>query len=144
GAVVPQNKRAMALLWERIERFPPWAQAAIRRYLPYTVRLERLSDAERAKKDDWVLKSDYGCEGAEVIIGAECDEAAWREALRLARPGRFVLQRRFVPLTDEAGQSANFGVYLVGGVAAGYFTRLSRGATDERALTAPTFIEAGS
>jgi len=28
GAVVPQNKRCFALMWEQIHRFPPEAQAA--------------------------------------------------------------------------------------------------------------------
>src|SRR5205085_1716964 len=82
GSVVLQNKRAMALLWEHIERFPVWAQDAVRRYLPLTVRLETLDPAElAARKDLWVLKSDYGCEGAEVVIGVETPEDEWREAL---------------------------------------------------------------
>ena len=38
GAVVPQNKRTMALMWEAIDRFSPESQEAIRRYLPYTVQ----------------------------------------------------------------------------------------------------------
>ena len=73
GAVLTQNKRMMALLWEELDRgFPRWARAAVRRYLPSTARLEALPPARlRASAPHWVLKSDYGCEGEEVVIGAE-------------------------------------------------------------------------
>src|SRR5205085_9128522 len=40
GALIPQNKRAMAFFWEEIDRFPAWAQASIRRLIPFTARLE--------------------------------------------------------------------------------------------------------
>ena len=43
GAVVAQNKRAMALMWERIEMFSARSRAAIRRYLP---QLKALDDRE--------------------------------------------------------------------------------------------------
>jgi hypothetical protein len=33
GAIVPQNKRSLALMWEERQRFSPEAQAAIARYL---------------------------------------------------------------------------------------------------------------
>src|SRR5262249_45714309 len=36
GAVVAQNKRMMALLWEEIDRLSPASQAAVRAYLPQT------------------------------------------------------------------------------------------------------------
>ncbi len=42
GAVLPQNKRSMALMWEHLDRFSPTAQRAIRDYIPQTVRLEAL------------------------------------------------------------------------------------------------------
>jgi glutathionylspermidine synthase len=45
GAVVAQNKRAMALMWEKIELFSKPSRDAIRRYLPDTVRLETLPRA---------------------------------------------------------------------------------------------------
>jgi hypothetical protein len=159
GAVVTQNKRAMALLWEKIDHFSTETQAAIRRYLPYTARLESLPRgndrtgilggpaakehlAPLADRREWVLKSDYGCEGAEVLVGTECTDAEWDAALRLAVPGRFVAQRRFVPLADQHdGEVINYGVYVIGGVAAGYFTRVHRGATRYQALTVPTFVE---
>ena len=43
GAVLTQNKRMMALLWEEIDRLSEPARQIVRRYLPYTARLEALA-----------------------------------------------------------------------------------------------------
>ncbi len=141
GAVLTQNKRMMALLWEELARFSEPARRIVRRYLPFTSRLEALAAPRlRAEQPLWVLKSDYGCEGEEVVIGAETTPAAWADALADALPTRWIAQRRFQPLRDRAGQSINYGVYLVGGRAAGLFTRLQSGGTDRRATCAPTIV----
>ena len=42
GAVVPQNKRAMALMWEHVHRFSPASQSVIERIVPFSSRLESL------------------------------------------------------------------------------------------------------
>jgi glutathionylspermidine synthase len=141
GSVLTQNKRSMALLWEERERFPAWAQDAIERYLPYTARLESLRPEELADRAQWVLKSDYGCEGAEVVIGASVTEAEWVASLAQAVPQRWIAQRYFRAQTDEQSRIANYGVYLIGGAASGYFTRVHAGATGYDALSVPTFIE---
>ena len=141
GAVLTQNKRMMALLWEEIDRLSEPARRIVRRYLPYTARLEALAAPRlRAERPLWVLKSDYGCEGEEVVIGAETTPAVWADALADALPTRWIAQRRFQPFRDRAGQSINYGVYLVGGRAAGLFTRLQSGGTDRRATCAPTIV----
>jgi len=141
GAVLTQNKRTMALLWEEIDRFAPWVRATIRRYLPFTARLEALPQARlRHEKEAWVLKSDYGCEGEEVVMGAETSDADWARVLDDVIPTRWIAQRRFVPRTDAAGRIANYGVYVVSGEAAGIFTRLQAGHTDRAALCAPTMV----
>jgi len=142
GSVVAQNKRSMALLWEERASLSAWAQTAVERYVPYTARLESLSPADLADRAQWVLKSDYGCEGAEVVIGARSTADEWKEALSLAIAPRWVAQRYFEALTDDAGWHTNFGVYLIGGAASGYFTRRHAGATGYDALTVPTFCEA--
>jgi hypothetical protein len=141
GAVVIQNKRTMALLWEAIDRFSPASQAAIRALVPYTARLESLPPSTLAARADWVLKSDYGCEGAEVVIGADVDDAAWADALCHARRGRWVAQRYFGARRDGDGCCVNVGVYVVGGEASGFFSRVHRGATDYHATTVATLIE---
>lgn len=141
GAVLTQNKRMMALLWEERDRFSPAFRRAIRRYLPYTVRLETLSPAQLlAERDAWVLKSDYGCEGEEVVIGAETAPADWADVLADALPNRWIAQRRFDPLRDGRGRSINHGVYLVGGRAAGLFARVQEGGTDRHATCGPTLV----
>ena len=141
GAVVPQNKRAMALLWERMDLFSPRSRAAIRRYLPETVRLETLPPARlRDEREAWVLKSDYGCEGDEVVIGAETPPDVWEASLEAAVPGRWVAQRHFRALRGPDGAAANHGVYLVAGEASGLYTRLAVAGTDRHALSAPVLV----
>jgi hypothetical protein len=141
GAVVIQNKRTLALLWEERAQLSPAAREAIARYLPYTARLETQSLSElRRQQAEWVLKSDYGCEGDEVIVGAEVPPLFWAEALDRAIPERWVVQRRFRPERDRAGVAANHGVYVVAGRAAGILARLSTEATDRYALTAPALM----
>jgi hypothetical protein len=143
GAVLTQNKRMMALFWEELDRFSESARRAIRSYVPYTARLEACSLGRlRAERTRWVLKSDYGCEGEEVVIGAETTPADWLDALADALPERWIAQRRFQPLCDRRGRTANYGVYLVGGRGAGLFTRLQSGGTDRTATCVPTIISA--
>jgi hypothetical protein len=143
GAVLPQNKRSYALFWERLELFSERTQATIRAHVPYSVRLEVADRAELcAARADWVLKSDYGCEGEEVCVGASMSDAEWAKALELAVPQRFIAQRRFDSVRDELGRAANHGVFLVAGKAAGTYTRLSVGPTDVTALSVPTLVRA--
>lgn len=141
GAVLTQNKRMMALFWEELPRFSAGAQQIIKRYVPFTARLEAVP-ARRLleERPRWVLKSDYGCEGEEVVIGSETSPGSWSDALADALPNRWIAQRRFEPLRDRNHRSVNYGVYLVGGRAAGLFSRLQSGATDRRATCAPTLV----
>jgi glutathionylspermidine synthase len=143
GAVVPQNKRSMALMWERGALFSSASQAAIRRYIPETLRLETLERKELVgAREQWVLKSDYGCEGDEVVIGRDTEPEVWAEALEAAVPGRWIAQRWFEAVRDRDGNVANHGVYLIGGEASGLYTRISAGGTDRHAVSTPVFIEA--
>jgi len=141
GAVVAQNKRAMALMWEKIELFSEPSRDAIRRHLPETVRLETLPRSQMiAEQQEWVLKSDYGCEGDEVVIGAEMPAKPWEASIDLAVPGRWVAQRRFRARPQPDGSTVNHGVFLIGGRAAGLFARLAAGGTDRSAISAPVLI----
>jgi len=141
GAVLTQNKRMMALLWEELDLLPTELQGLVRRFLPYTARLESLPVARlRDEKDLWVLKSDYGCEGEEVVVGAETSRSDWATVLADVLPRRWIAQRRFHPRAARGRRPANFGVYVIGGRAAGLFTRLQAGTTDRHAVCAPTFV----
>jgi glutathionylspermidine synthase len=141
GAVVPQNKKAMAFMWEHLDLLSVTAQATVRQHVPYTVRLEALHREQVvAERADWVLKSDYGCEGGEVLIGRRLTPEQWAEALELAAEGRWVAQRYFEAEEDAAGETLNLGVYLVGGEAAGLYCRAQAGATDARARSVPCLV----
>ena len=141
GAVLAQNKLTFAFMWEEMNRFPVWAQQIIRRFVPRTLRMEGLAPGTLlGERMGWVLKSDYGCEGAEVVVGAEVDDGLWATAVRQAVPQRWIAQERFCPCRDQDGAAVNYGVYLIGGKAAGLFCRIQATATDRRAVTAPVLV----
>jgi glutathionylspermidine synthase len=141
GAVVPQNKRSMAFMWEQIHRFSRRSQEIIRAHVPVTRRLEAFHKEQlAAQKDAWVLKSDYGAEGDEVVIGKLVTAEVWQASLEHARQGRWIVQRFFEARQDAKGQSVNHGVFLVAGEAAGLYARLQAGPTDDRALSVPVLI----
>jgi hypothetical protein len=142
GAVLPQNKRAFAFCWEEIGRFSPETQAVIRAAIPFSLRLESVDrDVLRRERDDWVLKTDYGCEGEEVVIGRDVPADVWADLLAHAFPQRWIAQRRFDSRRDAAGRAANHGVFVAAGCAAGLYTRLSVGATDGTAISVAPVIE---
>jgi len=142
GAILTQNKRMLAFLWEHLERFSEASQEAIVQHLPETVRLESIHPARLSvERERWVLKSDYGCEGDEVVLGCDLTGAEWDRAISLAQRGRFVAQRRFSPLLDGRGESVNYGVYVVAGRASGLYARTHRGTTDRGSTSAPAWVE---
>jgi len=142
GSVVTQNKLAMALMWERQELFSAEAREWIAELIPETRRATEI-DLHQLKREEWVLKSVYGCEGDSVICGAFAKPQDWQLALTTLIPRHWIAQRFFevAPLRDlPEPMLPNYGVYLLGGKAAGFYTRLSSKATDYTAVTAPTFI----
>ncbi|MBL8737444.1 MAG: glutathionylspermidine synthase family protein [Planctomycetes bacterium] len=142
GAVLTQNKRAMALLWELVDRLSPRAAHAVRTFLPFTTRLEDVSEQVRNDRAHWVLKSDYGCEGDEVVLGPHVDQATWEDALAHAIPHRWIAQRWFDSEPAADGCVQNHGVYLVGGEPAGLLLRRhAPGTTDGNAVIAPVLLE---
>jgi len=144
GAVIPQNKRSLALMWEERQRFSAEGQAAIARYLPPSFRLENQSlPLLRQEREAWVLKSDYGCEGEETIVGRATTQAIWEESLGQAVPGRWIVQRCFEPVRDSSGHECNLGVYLIAGAACGLYARRSVGPTDAGALSTAVRIVEG-
>jgi glutathionylspermidine synthase len=139
GSVLTQNKKAMALMTERRDLFSDQARKWIDEYVPPTRRVESI-ESDLLDRREWVLKSDYGCEGDSVICGPFVSKRDWKVALAALIPARWVAQRFFEVAPDEEGQLPNYGVYLLGGRAAGFYTRRSNQSTDYTALTAPTFI----
>lgn len=142
GAILSQNKRMLAFLWEHLARFSEQAQKAIVDHLPETLRLESLHPAMLSvEREAWVLKSDYGCEGDEVVLGCDLSQAEWDRAISLAQRGRFVAQRRFSPRLGPNDESINHGVYVVAGKAAGLYARTHRGTTDRASTSAPVWVK---
>ena len=139
GAVLTQNKLSMALMWEHIDQFSEQARESIIEYIPETRRLVSM-DGNQINRDHWVLKSDYGCEGDSVVCGPFVKNNDWQIALASALPMHWVAQRFFEVEPVEDGWLPNYGVYLVGGRAAGFYTRLSKKATDYAAVTVPIYI----
>ena len=119
--------------------FSPEAQGWIADYIPQTYRLTSV-DAATLSRKEWVLKSDYGCEGDSVICGPFVKLKDWRMTLSTAIPERWVAQRFFDVAPIDDGLLPNFGVYVLGGRAHGLYTRLSRQATDYTSVTAPTYV----
>lgn len=150
GSVVPQNKRIMAFMWEHIHRFSTRARALIEKHVPYTSRLETLhKERLLSDREGWVLKSDYGAEGEEVIIGRLTDDKTWTESLAHARPGRWIAQRYFDALGDGSGSGTssaplNYGVFLIGGQTSGLYVRRQAGATDDHAVSVPVLVRASA
>lgn len=141
GAVVPQNKRAMAFMWEQIHRYSRRGQEIIRALVPFTRRLEAFHVEQLvAQKDDWVLKSDYGAEGDEVVVGRAVSDEAWGRSLALARKGRWIVQRFFQAQRSPEGEIVNHGIYVIAGEPAGIYARVQAGPTDEHALSAPVLL----
>lgn len=146
GSVITQNKLAMALMWERQELFSSEAREWIVELIPETRRATGV-DLHQLNPKEWVLKSVYGCEGDSVICGAFAKPQDWQLALTTLIPRHWIAQRFFEvePLEDEQTAEKmlpNYGVYLLGGQTAGFYTRLSKKATDYTSVTAPTFVAA--
>ena len=146
GAIVTQNKLSLAFFWEEQQRFSARARDWIRLYIPETRRLVNLSRSQlRNERAEWVLKSDYGCEGRETVCGPFVTQEEWDKAIEEAISEHFVAQRFFrAAPSDESGRLANFGVYVFGGSACGFFTRLSHQSTEYTAVTVPTFVAPGN
>ena len=125
GSVLAQDKLALAFFHEERERFSAEDQACIDAYLPVTRRLDQVGrEVARREKDRWVLKSDFGCEGDEVLVGRLVDQERWDRAIDAAMPGIWVLQE-FFQVAPVEGWLPNLGLYLIAGRPAGILARLA-------------------
>jgi glutathionylspermidine synthase len=147
GAIVAQNKLSLAFIWEHRASFSPESRQWIEDYLPETHRLIDLDPAS-LKREEWVIKSVYGCEGDSVIVGPFVTAEVWNQAIEHLVPRQWIAQRYFevASFKQPSGQDdeypgwrPNHGVFIIAGRAAGIYTRLSPQATDYRAITVPIF-----
>jgi len=125
GSLIPQNKLSMAFMWEHKDRFSEAGQKAIEDLIPPTYRLETAGhDVVKQQKDKWVLKSDFGCEGDEVLIGPLQDQDDWEGSIDTAMPGMWVVQE-FFDIRPIDNMLPNYGVYLIAGDPSGLLVRLA-------------------
>lgn len=139
GSVLTQNKLSMAFMWEHMGLFSAQARNTIQNFIPETVRLSEAA-TRQVMREEWVLKSDYGCEGDEVLLGRYASEEVWRESAEKAISHRWILQKYFDAQCTDDGLIPNYGVYLVAGEPAGVYTRLSARVTDMTAQSAATYV----
>jgi glutathionylspermidine synthase len=143
GAIVSQNKHSMAYFWEHIEQFSEKSQQTIRSFIPKTYRFTSMNKEQLLlQKEQWVLKSIYGCEGAEVIIGAFTKPEEWERSINAVEPHQWIVQQFFSIQPQPNGSLPNFGMYLIGGKASGILLRISNAnaSTDLSSLTVPIFL----
>lgn len=138
GSVITQNKLAMSFFHENKELFSEKCVSIIDEYFPTTRKLANLQNEEIIKEHS-VLKSDYGCEGDEVVIGKFTGDDIWAKSLELAVRDRWIVQDFFETIKIDDCEP-NFGVYLIGGKAAGIYTRLSKQSTDYYSKSIATYI----
>lgn len=130
GALLAQTKTMFAFLWDHLEQWSADTRALIEAAIPRTRRLVDCSlEVLCAERERWVLKSDFGCEGGEVVVGRHRTPEAWRIALKLAIPERWVVQEFFEIEALADGALPNFGMYVVGGEVAGLYTRVNAPST---------------
>lgn len=148
GSVVTQNKLSLAFMWDYRARFSAAAREWIENYIPETRRMVDIEPA-RLRREEWVLKSVYGCEGDSVIVGPFVSEEVWQRSLDKLIPRHWIAQRYFevAPFSAEVaaepeygGWRPNYGIFVIAAEAAGIYTRLARQATDYTAVTIPTFV----
>ena len=138
GTIVTQNKLSLAFFHENLHLFTQETQENILHYIPLTKRLSQVDPSLILEdKDLWVLKSDYGCEGAEVIIGKLTPLDEWIRILRLAIPERWIVQQYFEAEKTETGMTENYGIYLIHGRSQGIYLRLSQGVTSTTSSISP-------
>ncbi len=128
------------------------ARAGALANVPETHDLIDVDDARlRGERGDWVIKRAYGRVGEDVIVGALCTQADWDLAVTAIlderRRGESWIAQRFVRQramqTPWGPRLLTLGVYLLDGIFAGYFARVtSQSHVSHDALVLPVFVEA--
>ena len=140
GSVITQNKFSLSFFYDYFNLFNPEFQRIITSFIPETRRMQDI-DYKEINKDDWVLKSDYGCEGEEVLIGKNVTQDEWNEYLNEIVFEHWIAQKYFQIARYKDIYYPNYGIFLITGKACGIFTRLSETSTDYKSVAAPTFIK---
>lgn len=120
------------------------------RVFPETVPFDAVAPRLLAEREQWVVKRDLSRVGDHVFVGAlstpeEFAEVA-AEVTEAAADGQVWIAQRYVPqapiATPWGPRLVTLGVYLVDGVFAGYFARLSPTShCSHDALVLPVFVK---
>ncbi|MGN6371318.1 MAG: glutathionylspermidine synthase family protein [Phycisphaerae bacterium] len=142
SAVLTESK-GFPLVWDSLKtELPTW-----RAHLPET---RPVNGSDWRISDGLVLKGKYGNNGDEVVMPGSADAPTLRRVSRELwwRPGKWVVQRRFVTRGIQTPLGEMFpclGVYVVDGEVAGIYGRLSRGAVvDYAAMDVAVLVEGGT
>lgn len=138
-----QSKASFARAWDLLP------EERIEGVLPRTVDAHALpAEQLEAERADWVVKRSLGRVGDQVFVGALHPPHEWRQilaGLATSRGESWVAQRfvRQQPIATPWGeQYVTLGAYLLDGVFAGYFARLSpESHVSHEALVVPVFVE---
>lgn len=139
GSVLTQNKLSLAFFWQHMDLFSEESRHTIRSFIPETVRLADAWGRE-LPRIEWVLKTDYGCEGDDVIIGPHVSDDIWQASIEKAVQPHWIAQKYFDAAAGPEGLISNHGLYVIAGEAAGIYTRRSAAATDHTAISTATYI----
>ena len=159
--VISHKKKALFALREpsRASWFTQQQRSAIEEYVAPTWPLYACSRSElEAMRSEYVLKPNDAHGGENVVLGWECDEGQWRQALDAAGDGDYVIQERVAPTrgryplfdADAPAQGATLrtviedcNAYVFRGALGGILTRLSDAAVinvSRGGQAIPTFI----
>jgi glutathionylspermidine synthase len=148
--IFPQSKLAFARAWSIGHALPPLSRA-LEATLPPTFDVAAVSDDELVHdRSSWVVKRALGRVGDEVFVGSLCDGRDWNEIVRAVRRlrnqgERWIAQhfvRQHLVPTPWGPRYVTLGAYVVDGVFAGYFARLTpESHASHDALVLPVFVE---
>ena len=144
-----QHKGLLATLWKgrTASTFSRAEQAAIQAHLAPAWRMG-CAPSDRSASE-LVAKQVFGREGEEVFFGEDCSPGEWAE---LIRRRTYVAQQRIESGALEAAMPASsgfqiakgfvtVGVYVIGGRAAGFYSRFGGKIITARSKWLATFVE---
>ena len=148
--VYAQSKLSLARAHANLASLDDAARNAVLRHVPETHDLLDVPEAQlRRERAEWVVKRSYGRVGEDVIVGELCAQEDWDLALTAVlderRRGESWIAQRFVRQrameTPWGPRLLTLGVYLLDGVFAGYFARITPVShVSHDALCVPVFV----
>jgi glutathionylspermidine synthase len=138
STILTQNKFCMAFMYEYLHLFSTDVQSSIKRYIPYTIRANSIDlEYVESHRERWVLKSIYGCEGVDTVVGMFNSDDEWKLGLEAINPNEWIVQEYYQFGQDDTEKYTNYGVYSVGRKPSGMYVRKSVNSTDNTSMVVP-------